>query len=130
MFQNMSISHPSSLGRFLTLRPVRVTSILFLLTISHINVTLIKEMIIQPKKLLIVTQILLVSTLQNEQSTIWRICILMLGHKGLSFRGGIILLNSRQSITSLWNSLLQVRWILSYKKCSKSNHFSCPWQVF
>ena len=58
-------------------------------------------MIIQPKKLLIVTQILLVSTLQNEQITIWRICILMLGRKGLSFRGGIILLNSRQSITSL-----------------------------
>ena len=115
MFQNMSISHPSSPGRFLTLRPVRGSSILFLLTVSHINVTLIKEMVIQPKKLLIVTQILLVSTLQNEQITIWRICILMLGRKGLSFRGGIILLNSRQSITSLWNSLLQVHWILSYK---------------
>ena len=41
-------------------------------------------MIIQPKKLLIVTQILLVSTLQNEQITIWRISILMLGRKGLS----------------------------------------------
>ena len=43
-------------------------------------------MIIQPTKLLIVTQILLVSTLQNEQSTIWRISILMLGGKGLSLR--------------------------------------------
>ena len=59
------------------------------------------EMIIQPKKLLIVTQILLVSTLQNEQSTIWRISILMLGGKGLSFRGGITLVNSTQSVTSL-----------------------------
>ena len=58
-------------------------------------------MIIQPKKLLIVTQILLVSTLQNEQSTIWRISILMLGGKGLSFRGGITLVNSTQSVTSL-----------------------------
>ena len=58
-------------------------------------------MVIQPKKFLIVTQILLVSTLQNEQITIWRISILMLGCKGLSFRGGITQLNSRQSITSL-----------------------------
>ena len=58
-------------------------------------------MIIQPTKLLIVTQILLVSTLQNEQSTIWRISILMLGGKGLSFRGGITLVNSTQSVTSL-----------------------------
>ena len=32
----------------------------------------------QPKKLLIVSQILLVSTLRNVWSTVWRICILIL----------------------------------------------------
>ena len=36
----------------------------------------------QFKKLLIVKQILLVSTLGNVLETVWRICILMLGWKG------------------------------------------------
>ena len=37
----------------------------------------------QLRKLLIVTQILLVSTLVNVQRAVWRIWILMLGYKGL-----------------------------------------------
>ena len=39
----------------------------------------------QFKKLLIVKQILLVSTLGNVLETVWRICILMLGWKGKAF---------------------------------------------
>ena len=42
-------------------------------TKSHINVTRIKEMITRLKKLLMVRQILLVSTLINIQRTVWRI---------------------------------------------------------
>ena len=37
----------------------------------------------QINKLMIVKQILLVSTLGNVWRTVWRICILMSGHKGL-----------------------------------------------
>ena len=37
------------------------------------------------KKVLIVTEILLVSTLGNAERTVWRICILILECKGLSF---------------------------------------------
>ena len=37
----------------------------------------------QINKLVIVKQILLVSTLGNVWRTVWRICILMLGCKGL-----------------------------------------------
>ena len=37
-------------------------------------------------KLLIVKQILLVSTLGNVKRTVWRICILMLGFKGLQMK--------------------------------------------
>ena len=43
----------------------------------------------QLKKLLIVKQILLVSTLGNVQSTVWRICILNLGCKGLTYSATI-----------------------------------------
>ena len=38
----------------------------------------------QLRKLLIVWQILFVSTLKNVQRTVWRICILILGCKGLN----------------------------------------------
>ena len=40
-------------------------------------------MIINKKKLLTVKQILFVSTLGNVESIVWRVCILMLGCKGL-----------------------------------------------
>ena len=46
---------------------------------SHIKATRVKEMI---TKLLIVEQILLISTLANTLRTIWRIQMLMLGCKG------------------------------------------------
>ena len=46
---------------------------------SHIKSTRVKEMI---TKLLIVEQILLISTLANTLRTIWRIQMLMLGCKG------------------------------------------------
>ena len=40
----------------------------------------------QLKKLLIVKQILLVSTIRNIWGPVWRICILMLGCKGLLYK--------------------------------------------
>ena len=72
----------------LTLSPLRVTSIEFLLPISPLNH---KSMSWewrtgndhQLKKLLIVGQILLVSTLVTVQRAVWRMWILMLGCKGL-----------------------------------------------
>ena len=50
---------------------------------SNTKVTRIKENDHQLKTLLIVKQILLVSTLVNVQRSVWRICILMFGCKGL-----------------------------------------------
>ena len=38
----------------------------------------------QPEKLFIVKQILFVRTVGYVQRTVWRICILMLGHKGFN----------------------------------------------
>ena len=64
-----------------SLQPQRVTSIYLYPTLSTLNH---KH---QPKKLLIVKQILPVSTLRNVQRTVWRICILMLGCKGLTLKG-------------------------------------------
>ena len=66
----------------LTLKPLRVTSSQFLLTTLLLNQTLrYKGNDHQPKKPLIVEQILLVRTLGNVQGVVWRICILMLGSK-------------------------------------------------
>ena len=50
---------------------------------SHIKVTRIKKKDHWLRKLLIVWQILLVSTLTNILRTVWRICTLTLGCKGL-----------------------------------------------
>ena len=50
---------------------------------SHSKVMRIKE-VITSVRLLIVELILLVSTLGNVKRTVWRICISMLGCKGLS----------------------------------------------
>ena len=49
----------------------------------------IKENKHQLKKLLIVKQILLVSTLGNFYKTVWRICILMLGCIGLVINASV-----------------------------------------
>ena len=53
---------------------------------SHIEVMRIKKKITNQLKLLTVKQILLSSNLGNVKRTVWRICILMLGCKGL-FKG-------------------------------------------
>ena len=45
----------------------------------------INEIITNEIKLLIVKQILLVNTLGNVEKIVWRICILMLRRKGLTY---------------------------------------------
>ena len=46
----------------------------------------IKEMICQLKELLTVKQIHHVGTMRNVQRTVWGICTLMLGHRGLRWK--------------------------------------------
>ena len=58
-------------------------AIFSLLILLHVKTSNFKGNDHQLKKLLIVKQIFLVSTLGNVE-TVWRICILMLGCKGLS----------------------------------------------
>ena len=69
---------------------IRVISILFLLTrVKHLGQKNDGNDC-QLKMLLIAKQILLVSTLENVERTVWRICILILGFEGsrLSYHAG------------------------------------------
>ena len=68
---------------------LRVLSMLFLPVVSPLNQTLWSQEERKwsaTEKLLIVKQILLISTIGSVQRTVWRICILMLECKGLTVR--------------------------------------------
>ena len=51
---------------------------------------------------MIVKQVLLASTLGNVQRTVWRICILMLGCKGLGVKGLIISFLTDLPSSNIW----------------------------
>ena len=77
----------AKLLKFSTLKPQRLTSIFFLITMSSLNQTLrsweLRYNDHQLKKLLIGKQILLVCNLRNVKRIMWRIYILMSGCKVL-----------------------------------------------
>ena len=78
----------------------------------------------QLKKLLIIRQILLVSTLVNVQRTAWRIWILMLGCNGLIgiFLPSPVHPQRKETYCRVWKELLVPKKIVELYQCTGKRH--------
>ena len=82
----------------------------------HLISPYIKENDLYWKKLLIVKQILLVSTLGNVYRTVWRICLLMLGWKSCGYLCIIVLFLYFKILSNSYSRSAHWIWITMYKK--------------
>ena len=82
----------------------------------HLISPYIKENDLYWKKLVIVKQILLVSTLGNVERTVWRICILMLGWKSCGYLCIIVLFLYFKILSNSYSRSARWIWITMYKK--------------